>query len=367
MMDVSEMNYRVVLELGGDLPADRLCALLRAVDELGSLNRAAAELKLSYRYAWGLVKAAEERLGAPLLAKRVGGAQGGGATLTDQARDLLRRYTAFQQQVEAGASRSFASDIDETAPVLLAATIGPVETGLVPALEEAFYQATGILVRHIAAGSGQALSLGREGRADLVLAHAPRLEAAFLEGGYGTARFPLMSNDFLLLGPPSDPAGVRTAGSAAEAFRRCAEAGAKFMTRGDQSGTHVRELALWEAAGVAPGAHGWYRVCPRGSMGSLATLRCAAEEQAYVLADRATYLAARGEAGLPLLFAGGVDLRNDFALIPVSPDRHPHVRHEAATRFARWATGPEGQALIQQFGCDRYAEPLFRPVPVPGR
>jgi tungstate transport system substrate-binding protein len=358
-----DLNYKVLLELGGDLPADRLCALLQKIDEAGSINRAAGDLKMSYRYGWGLIKTAEERLGAPLLTKRVGGATGGGASLTEEARRLLERYRQFRAEVEGRAALVMTPEPPDTKhPVLLATTIGPAESGVVGALEEAFLQETGIPVRHIAAGSGQALAIAREGRADLVLAHAPELEAAFLAEGFGTGRYPLMANEFLLLGPEADPAGARHASPNTEAFRRCAAAAVPFLTRGDQSGTHMQELALWAAAGVSPAAP-WYLVCPRGAMGSMATLRSAEQEGAYVLVDRAAYLAARAQGlGLALLFEGDPAMRNEFALLPVSPNRFPQVQHTGAAQFVTWATGPAGQRVISQFGRDSFGEPLFTPI-----
>lgn len=363
---MDDVEYRVLLALGDDLPADRLCDLLQAVDRLGSLRQAVAAVHLSYRYAWGLVKRAEARLGAPLLSRRVGGPGGGGAVLTEAARELLNRYHAFRLQVEVGASRTLgrAGPAEGAAaaskPLLLASTIGPVETGLLPALEEAFHAETGILVRHIAAGSGQALDIAREGRADLVLVHAPELEEQFLAEGWGEARRPLMYNDFLLVGPKEDPAGVRHAESAAEAVRRIAAAKSLFATRGDRSGTHVREMALWQAAGIQPGPP-WYQICPQGYMGSLTCLRWAAKQGAYLLIDRATWLTGRDEAvGLAPLFEGDPALRNEFVLIAVSPTRNPGVQHEAAQRFIRWATGPEGQSLIRNFGSNKFNVSLFR-------
>ncbi len=349
---MSDVRYKLIMDVGGE----RLGALLRAVASLGSINRAAAQLKVSYRHAWGLIKQAEEQLGAPLLEKRVGGAAGGGAALTPAGRDLLARFDQVRTLL------ADAPVAPPTRPVLLASTIGPAETGLVGALEEAFYQATGLLVRHIAAGTGQALEIAREGRADLVLAHAPDLERSFLADGYGLERFPLMYNDFLLLGPASDPADAGQAASAAEALRRCASAGAPFVSRGDRSGTHIKELDLWAAAGTSPEAP-WYSICPRGSMGSMAALRYAEERQSYILVDRATYLAAR-QTGLTLsvLCAGDPSLRNEFALLTVNPARLPGVQEEGARRFAAWAVSPAGQLVIHSFGLPQYGEPLFFPA-----
>lgn len=363
---MDDVEYRVLLALGDDLPADRLCALLQGVDRLGSIRQAAAALQFSYRYAWGLLKRAESRLGTPLLTRQVGGAAGGGAVLTEAGRELLNRYHAFRLQVEAGASRTFGrSEQAEGAgaqPLLLASTIDPVETGLLPALEEAFYAETGILVRHIAAGSGQALAIAREGRADLVLVHAPELEQQFLAEGWGDARHPLMYNDFLLLGPAADPAGVRHAGSAVAALRRIAEARALFATRGDRSGTHVQEVSLWEAAGVQP-TPPWYQICPQGYMGSRTCLRWAAQRGAYLLVDRATWLTAQNEAaGLAVLLEGDPALRNEFVLMAVSPAKNPGVQFEAAQRFIRWATGLGGQKVITNFGVNTFNTALFQAV-----
>lgn len=352
-MAMTDQRYTMMTEPG----FDRLCSLLEAIGRTGSINRAAAELKLSYRYGWGLIKKAEERLGEALLIKRQGGAEGGGAALTEAAQTLLSDYQRFRL---AAAPPAPATGI----PLLMASTIGPIETGLVAALEEAFYQATGIMIRHIAAGTGQALAIAREGRADLALTHAPALEEAFVAEGYGAGRHPLMSNDFLLLGPATDPAGVAGCREAAAAFARLAATGSPFLSRGDRSGTHLKELDLWAAAGVAPAApSGWYRVSERGAMGSLAVLRQAEAEGAYTLVDRAAYLAARRE-GLALrpLVEGDPLLLNHFALITVNPMRWPGTQADAAQRFVAWATGPAGQALIAAFGVDRYGRPLFQPI-----
>ncbi|HEY3366266.1 MAG TPA: substrate-binding domain-containing protein [Symbiobacteriaceae bacterium] len=362
-------DYKVIFELG-DLPGDRICLLLEAIDRAGSINRAAGELKVSYRHAWGLIKKAEERLSAPLLQKRVGGAEGGGAELTDAARALLEKYRQFRREVTGRLGPIFTPTAgpdaggpdrgtEAAAPVLLAGTIGPIESGLMGALEERFYQRSGILVRHIAAGTGQALSIAREGRADLVLTHAPELEAAFVAEGFGAGRFPLMYNDFLLLGPAADPAGVKDAASAPAAFRQIARAGAAFISRGDRSGTHVKELALWSLAEVTPAAP-WYQVCEQGAMGSLATLRFAEAAGAYTLVDRAAFLTAReGRLDLAVLLTGDPVLRNEFALVPVSPERFPRAAHAQAQQFVAWATSPDGQQLIAEFGVNRFGEPLF--------
>lgn len=364
-------DYRRLVDLDGPGKFDRLCALLQAVAQHGSLNRAAGALHLSYRHAWGLVQQAEARLGAPLLIRRTGGVAGGGADLTAMARDLLARYSRLQEAGQrilapgAGAEASPAPgapdpDDHRTRPVLLASTIGPMEVGLLDALAAAYHRVSGVWVRPVAAGSGQALAIARAGRVDLVLTHAPALEAAFLSQGYGAARVPLMASDFLLCGPPADPAGVRGAPDAAAALRRIAAARAPFVSRGDGSGTHMKELELWTAAGVTPAAP-WYRVYERGAQGSVATLRHAGAEQAYALADRATFAAA-APAGLAVLLAGGPELANTFALITLNPDRFPQANTAGAAAFVAWAAGPEGQAVIAGFGRAPDGHPLFQPA-----
>jgi len=346
-------DYQQLLDLDGTKRFERLGAILEAVGRLGSLNQATAALHISYRQAWGLLKQAEERLGAPLLTRRVGGAEGGGAALTDVAQDLLLRYHALRQGVEAILCAPAGPAPDPARPVLLASTIGPVETGLMDTLEAAFHRESGIWVRHIAAGTGQAMEIARSGRVDLMLTHAPDLEEAFLQEGYGAARHPLMVNAFLLVGPAADPAGVAGAATAAEGMARIAAARARFLSRGDRSGTHIKEEALWAAAGVTPAAP-WYQVFERGAQGSGITLAEADRQGAYTLVDQATF-AKVAPAGLRPLLQGDPALRNLFSLITLRPERFPAANHAGAAAFVRWATGPEGQAVIAASG-------HFRPV-----
>ncbi len=337
-------RLRQVLEAEGADRFRRLGAILEAVAEHGSLNRATAALGISYRQAWGLVRRVEQRLGAPLLTRRVGGAAGGGAELTELGRDLLTRcrwLLSEMDQVLTG------PEPDPSRPILLASTIGPAEVGILDRLEAAFHGATGLWVRHIAAGSGQALTIARGGRVDLVLAHAPDEEEQFIAEGWGLSRHPLMKNDFVLVGPPEDPAGVRQAGSAAETMARIASAGALFLTRGDRSGTHCKELRLWEQAGVDPAGAPWYRTFERGAQGSGVTLREADRLGAYTLVDQATLAAVR-PVRLTVLFERDGALENLFSLLALNPERLPYLNHTGARRFIAWATGPEGQAVIRE-------------------
>jgi tungstate transport system substrate-binding protein len=243
----------------------------------------------------------------------------------------------------------------------MASTIGPIEAGIVPLLEERYEQETGIRVRHVGAGTGEALKIAEQGSVDLVLVHARPLEEKFVAAGFGTERIPLMYNDFVVVGPAADPAGVRGAGSAAAALRAIAAKGAPFVTRGDRSGTHVAELALWERAGVAP-AGAWYAVYEKGSEGNASTLRHADRRQAYTVIDRATWLAIGKELTLAVLFEKDEALLNFISLVPVSPRKFPKVNHDGALAFVRWLTAPEkGQRVIASFGVERYGAPLFFP------
>jgi len=348
-------DYRPLL--ARDDQFDRLCAILSAVAQHGSLRKATQVLGMSYRYAWGLVRQAEEEIGTPLLVRKVGGASGGGAELTPAAHDLLRRHRLLTREARSilGPATVVAP---ENRPLLMSSTFGPVEVGLVDALVAAFRRETGNWVRYIAAGSGQALELARAGRVDLVLVHAPSLEEQFMADGFGTGRYPLAVNVFVVCGPDADPAGVRTAASAPEAMRRIAEGGFPFVSRNDRSGTHVREMALWAAAGITPGPP-WYQPWPLGGQGNIATLRHAAEIGAYTLIDSANLTMACPE-GFAGLFRDDPALLNHFNLIPVNPDVFPAVNHEGARCFVEWATGPGGRNVVGSFGVEQYGAPLFR-------
>lgn len=354
-------DYRLLIDRDGSGRFERLCTLLTQVEQLGSLRRATEALSTSYRYAWGLIRKAEESIGAPLLVSKAGGAGGGGAELTPVAHDLLRRHRLLHQELASilgpGAEPDDRPGPDPH-PLLMASTIGPVEAGLVDALVTAYREATGTWTRYIAAGTGQALAVARSGRVDLVLTHAPDLEEQFIQEGYGTERYPLACNSFLLCGPADDPAAIAGAASAAEAMRRIAATRAPFVSRGDQSGTHVKEMQLWAAAGITP-AGPWHEVWPLGGQGNAATLRHAVAAGAYTLIDSATFTIVQPQ-GYAILCHDDPLLRNLFTLIPVHPGRFPGANHVGAARFIAWATGPAGRAVISAFGVREHGVPLFQ-------
>ena len=224
-----------------------------------------------------------------------------------------------------------------------------------------FEKETGIRVRHVGAGTAATLNIAKGGSVDLVLVHAKALEEQFVKEGFGTERIPLMYNDFVILGPADDPAGIKGMASAADAFRVISEKKPLFITRGDKSGTHVAELAVWEKSGVKP-AGDWYRTYEKGAEGNASTLRFADAQNAYLLMDRATVITLRKEIKLQILVERDDILLNYISLIPVSPAKFPRVNHDGAMSFVAWLTDPaKGQRIIADFGKDKYGEPLFFP------
>jgi tungstate transport system substrate-binding protein len=253
-------------------------------------------------------------------------------------------------------------------PLRLATTTSTADSGLLSALLPDFERACGCKVQVIAVGTGQALALGRSGDVDVLLVHAQEQEEAFVKDGFGVRRHHVMSNDFVVVGPPADPAGVRGAARVANALKAVATGGHAFASRGDKSGTHARELSLWKAAGVSPSpTSGWYLAVGQG-MGE--TLTFANERQAYTLADRGTWLAMRDKVpALRLLFGGesmgpspDPGLRNDYGVILVSPRRHPSVNAPVAERFVTWLLSPPTQERVGAFGRERHGQPLFLPA-----
>ena len=208
--------------------------------------------------------------------------------------------------------------------ILMASTIGPIDAGIVAALEDGFEKETGINVRHVGAGTGKALKISEKGSIDLVMVHARSLEEKFVAAGYGTERIPLMYNDFVIVGPAGDPAGIRGMKSATAALKVIAGKSAPFISRGDKSGTHVAEMELWKKAGLNP-VGAWYKVYEKGSEGNVSTLRFTSNSGAYTIIDRATYLSIQKEIKLGVLVEGDEALLNRISLIPVSQKKFPAV------------------------------------------
>ncbi len=241
--------------------------------------------------------------------------------------------------------------------VILATTTSTQDSGLLDVLVPAFEKETGYSVKTIAVGSGQALRLGEQGEADVILAHSPQAEEDFVAAGHGIERQPVMHNDFVIVGPREDPAGIAGVSSAADALKRIAQSGAVFLSRGDQSGTNARELALWKNAGVEPSG-GWYQETGQG-MG--ATLTIAEEKRGYTLSDRGTYLSQRHNLHLSVLVQGDPGLFNIYHVMVVNPEKHSKVNADGARAFADFVTSAQTQELIRGFGIDQFGEPLFVP------
>jgi tungstate transport system substrate-binding protein len=239
--------------------------------------------------------------------------------------------------------------------IVLASTTSTEQSGLFGHLLPAFAEATGIRVRVVAVGTGQAFEIARRGDADGLLVHDGEGERRFVEAGYATERADVMYNDFVIIGPAEDPAGIAEAESVAEALRRIAEAEAPFASRGDDSGTHRAEQRLWQAAGIQPGGR-WYRELGSG-MGP--TLNVAAAMDAYVMSDRATWVAFENPQALSLLFAGDEALFNQYGSLLLDPARHPHLKHDLASQWHQWLLSEEGQQAIAEFTVN--GEPLFFP------
>jgi len=258
-----------------------------------------------------------------------------------------------------------------TRTVILATTTSTQDSGLLDALLPVFERETGYLVKTISVGSGQAMALGRRGEADVLLVHSPADEQKLVEEGFGVNRRLVMHNDFVLLGPATDPAGVKGSGTTAEAARRIAAAGALFVSRGDGSGTHAKEKGIWKAAGLSPEGNAWYQ---QTGLGMGETLNVASEKAGYTLADRGTLLA-RGKGrplALEILVQGEPLMQNVYHVIEVSPARWPRVNAGGARAFADFLVSPRAQELIGRFGVDSLGSALFTPdavksVDVPGR
>ncbi|WP_137126341.1 substrate-binding domain-containing protein [Roseomonas sp. HF4] len=242
--------------------------------------------------------------------------------------------------------------------ITIASTTSTEQSGLFRHILPIFAAATGIAVRVIALGTGQALDTSRRGDADVVLVHDRAAEERFVRDGFGVERRHVMFNDFVLIGPAADPARIAGLADTPEALRRIAAASAPFVSRGDRSGTHAAELRLWRAAGIDPvaGRGQWYREVGQG-MGP--ALNTAAAQNAYLLADRGTWLAFRNRQDLRILVEGDARLFNQYGVMLVNPQRHPHVKAADGQRFIDWILSPAGQAAIASYGIS--GEQLFFP------
>jgi tungstate transport system substrate-binding protein len=245
----------------------------------------------------------------------------------------------------------------QRSPVILSTTTSTQDSGLLDVLVPLFEQKTGYTVKTIAVGTGQALALAARGEADVVLAHAPALEKKYVADGKMLDRRLVMYNDFVIIGPAEDPAKLKGMTKAADAMKAIAATGSRFVSRGDNSGTHVLEKALWKLAGVEPrGA--WY--IEAGGMG--ATLGIADDRKAYTLTDRGTFLAFQKRVRLPILLEGDRPLLNIYSVMQVNPANGPRVNTAGGAAFAEFMLSADTQKVIKTFGVDKFGQPLFVPV-----
>ena len=240
--------------------------------------------------------------------------------------------------------------------VILATTTSVQDSGLLDQLVPEFQRQSGYTVKTIAVGSGQALAMADRGEADVVIAHDPETEKQLVSTGKA-AQSVLMHNDFVVIGPSSDPAGIKQATSAADALKRIAEKSAAFISRGDKSGTNNFELKQWKAASITPSGS-WYQESGQG-MGQ--TITIASQKQAYTITDRATYLATKDSSGLAILYEGTPDMLNVYDVLPVTAKAGSRVNVAGGEAFAEFMLSPTVQAEIGQFGKDKYGIALFDP------
>ncbi|MDH7577094.1 MAG: extracellular solute-binding protein [Bacillota bacterium] len=249
------------------------------------------------------------------------------------------------------------SEAPKVKDVILATTTSTVDTGLLEVLIPKFEEKTGYKVKPIGVGSGQAIEMGKKGEADVLLTHAPKSEKELVDAGTVTNYKLVMHNDFVIVGPAEDPAGIKGEKSAAEAFKKIAQKGAAFVSRGDDSGTHKKELDIWKNAGIEPGGS-WYQESGTG-MGQ--TLLVASEKKGYTLADRGTYLAQQKNIELEVLVEGDKVLLNIYHVMQVNPQKFTKVNGDGAKAFVDFMVSPETQRIIADFGKDEYGQALFVP------
>lgn len=240
--------------------------------------------------------------------------------------------------------------------LILATTTSTQDSGLLDVLKPMFEQKTGYNLKIISVGSGAAMEMGKKGEADVLLVHSPAAEKALVDDGVGINYQLVMHNDFIIVGPADDPAAIKGSTSV-DAFKKIADKKATFVSRGDNSGTHTKELSIWKTAGITPEGS-WYL---QSGTGMGATLNIANEKQAYTLADRATYLAQKANFKLEILSEGDKNLLNIYHVMQVNPEKFSKVNKDGAKAFVDFIIGADAQKAIGEFGKDKYGQSLFTP------
>lgn len=353
-----EVKSDIWIEIKGEIILnDKSAKLLKAVEELHSLKAAVEKCKMSYRNAWGLLRKMEAASGIKFVQMRLGGGEEAHCRLTPEGKEWLSRYLTLRGKAEDFIQDEFTRMFKR---LKLSTTTSVVSSGLLSVLLPPFEKQFNIKVEVYPVGTGKALELAAAGQVDAVLVHARKLEDQFLQEGHGINRRDIMYNQFVLVGPAQDWAQVRQAKTAVEAFHRIAQQQALFLSRGDGSGTHFKEKEIWELAGINPQGP-WYRETQKGMS---ETLQMAQEQGAYTLTDRGTFLTLAGPSNLVLLFEGDPIFFNLYSIMAVNPLKHPQVKYVMAMALIGWLTSQE-QRVIQEFGKDKFGQPLFYPVLLP--
>ncbi|HWP49583.1 MAG TPA: substrate-binding domain-containing protein [Candidatus Limnocylindrales bacterium] len=333
---------------------NKMARLLKAIDESGSLRRAVDTCGLSYRNAWGLLREMEAASGIKFVHMRVGGRGGTHCFLTQQGKEWLSRYLTFQRNVE----NFIRDEFDKTFKCLrLATTSCSVSSGLLTALLPPFEKRFNIKVDVFPVGTRKALELASLGQVDAILVHTRKLEEHSVPLDYGVNRRDILYRQFVLVGPTQDPAQVRQARTAVEAFKRIADKQVPFLSRGDNSGTYLKEKEIWALAHINPQGD-WY--IKTGKQLS-EILELAQERRAYLLAERNKFLALKELSDLDLLFEGDPILYNLYSIMAIDPVKHPQVNYVMAMTLIGWLTSQE-QKTIQQFKNEGSRQFLFHPV-----
>jgi len=295
-----------------------------------------------------------------IVAMLAGCSSGDAGTPSPEETKPVEQATVAEEAptTEATATQAAAPAEEGAKTMILATTTSTEDSGLLDYILPDFTEKTGITVEVVAVGTGQAIQLGIDGNADVLLVHDRAKEDAYMAEGHGTRREDVMYNDFVIVGPADDPAGIRGMTSASEAFAKIASSGSTFISRGDDSGTHSKEKKVWAAAGIEP-VGDWYISAGQG-MNDVLTM--AEEQLAYTLSDRATYLS-RTLSGyaLEILVEGDPVLFNPYGVMDVNPAKYPDVKADYAQQFIDWITSPETKELIASFGVEEFGAPLFTP------
>lgn len=246
---------------------------------------------------------------------------------------------------------------EEKKDIILATTTSTRDSGLLDSILPIFTKKTGYKVNVVSVGTGQAIQLGKDGNADVLLVHAKADEEKFVSEGFGVKRYDVMYNDFVIVGPKDDPAGIKNASSAADALKLISNEKKGFVSRGDDSGTHKFEKKLWKADGIEPSGD-WYMSAGKG-MGDV--LLMADEKNAYTIADRATYLSMKDKLSIEIIFEKTGDLKNQYGVILVNLEKYPSINKKGGQAFIDWLISEEGQNIIGEYGKDKYGQNLFTP------